>query len=513
MLNSLTLPPVVDQLVERVGGRRQMGILGVGLGVVLLILGLARWATSPTWVPVYSDLPLESVGDITAKLDEEAIAYRLEDGGAELQVATTDLAKARVALAKGGLPNAGRPGLELFDQPSWGMTDFTQRINYRRALEGELERTIGNMEGIETAQVHLALEENAGFRQAAQPPEASVVLKLKSGKTPSADVVEGISHLVAGSVDGIDAERVTILDQAGRLLSSPWEPGSPAAAASRELSLRSDYETYLEAKAEQIVTQIVGIGNARVQVSAEINGDRVERTTETVDPERQVLASEQRSEIIPGAEGGAGSSNVSANYMNSRTVETFSGAVGNVRRITAAVLVNDRIDPAVNGGQPQARTPEELARIQALVQSSIGLDADRGDVISVVSVPFGTPAPEIEEGMDVMAMVQQGYKPGIMLLAIIFAFIFGLRAMRAFQAPPVAEPAVAALPAAEPGAMPELEPGETPTETEQIVAQISLPPVDTTPSPGQALRDQVIARLDAQPDVSLRLIRAWLKDS
>jgi flagellar M-ring protein FliF len=518
MLNSLALPPQIDQLVERVGGRRQMGILGVGLGLVVLILGLAKWATAPTWVPVYTDLPLESVSQITEKLDEEAIQYQLENGGAELLVTTTDLARARVALAaEGGMPDAGRPGLELFDQPSWGMTDFTQRINYRRALEGELERTIGNMEGIESAQVHLALEENAGFRQAAQPPEASVVLKLKNGGTPNPDVVEGIAHLVSGSVDGIDSERVTILDKGGKLLSSPWAPGSPSALASRELEMRSDIEKYLEQKAEQIVTQMVGPGNARVQISAEINGDRVERTVETVDPERQVLASEQRSEIIPGAQGGAGSTNVSANYLNSRTVETYSGAVGNVRRITAAVLVNDKFDPnAAPGAQSQARSPEELARIQALVQSAIGLDPNRGDVISVVSVPFDAPLPEVEEGMDVMMIVQEGWKPAIWILGLIFCFIIGLRTVRALQPQPV-EPEIAALPAPDEEPLAELEPGEETEEepmtaTEELIAQI-MPPVDNTPSPGQVLREQVVQRLDQHPDVSLRLIRSWLKDS
>ena len=517
MLNALVLPPQIDQLVERVGGRRQMGILAVGLGMVILILGLAKWATSPSWVPVYSDLPLESVGTITEKLDEETIPYRLENGGSELHVATTDLARARVALAAdGAMPDAGRPGLELFDQPSWGMTDFTQRINYRRALEGELERTIGNMEGIESAQVHLALEESAGFRQAAQPPEASVVLKLKSGGSPNADVVEGISHLVSGSVDGIEAERVTILDQGGRLLSSPWAPGSPSALASKELEMRSDIEKYLEAKAEQIVTQMVGPGNARVQISAEINGDRVERTVETVDPERQVTASEQRSEIIPGAQGGAGSTNVSATYLNSRTVETYSGAVGNVRRLTAAVLVNDRFDAAAApGAQSQTRSPEELARIQALVQSAIGLDQGRGDVISVVSVPFDAPLPAVEEGMDVMMIVQEGWKPAIWILGLVFCFVIGLRTVRSLQQAPV-EAVAAALPAPEgtpaQAATPELEPGEAPTPTEALIAQI-MPPVDNSPSPGQALREQVVQRLDKQPETSLRLIRSWLKDS
>src|SRR5687767_6786160 len=125
MLNALALPPQIDQLVERVGGRRPMGISGAGLGRVILILGLANWPTSPTWVPVFTDLPLESVKTITEKLDEEAIPYRLEKGGAELLVPDgIELARARVALAAdGGMPSTGRPGLELFDQPSWGMTD------------------------------------------------------------------------------------------------------------------------------------------------------------------------------------------------------------------------------------------------------------------------------------------------------------------------------------------------------------------------------------------------------
>ena len=310
---------------------------------------------------------------------------------------------------------------------------------------------------------------------------------------------------------------MSILDQKGQLLSDAFSPDSPEGLASRELEMRSEIEKYLEAKAEQIVTQIVGVGNARVQISAEINHDRVERTVEMVDPERQVLASEQRSEIIPGAQGGAGSTNVSANYLNSRTVETYSGAVGNVRRITAAVLVNDRFDPnAAPGAQAQPRTPEELARIQALVQSAIGLDADRGDVISVVSVPFDVPLPEVDEGMDLMMIVSEGWKPAIWILGLIFCFIIGLRVVRAIQQPPV-EAVVAALPAPDEETLPELAPGEEPEEdaltpTEALIAQI-MPPIDNSPTPGQALREQVVMRLDQQPETSLRLIRSWLKDS
>src|SRR5918912_2929763 len=162
----------LQPLLEKVGGARRAMIIAVGVGSVALIFGLSRWATAPEWVPAYTGVPLEMVGKMTDKLDQAGIKYRLERGGADVMVATGDLARARVVLAREGLPAAGRPGLELFDQPSWGMTDFTQRVNYRRALEGELERTISKMRGIESAQVHLVLHETDGFAAAERPTEA-----------------------------------------------------------------------------------------------------------------------------------------------------------------------------------------------------------------------------------------------------------------------------------------------------------------------------------------------------
>ncbi|HEY0776457.1 MAG TPA: hypothetical protein VGD56_00700, partial [Gemmatirosa sp.] len=161
MLAALPAPLApLQPAVDRLGGPRRALILLVGLLTAGLVFGVSRWATAPTFVPVFANVPVEQSGKMTDKLGEAGIEYHLEKGGTEIQVKTEDLARARVTLARdGGLPNAGRPGLELFDQPSWGMTDFTQRINYRRALEGELERTIGKMRGIEQAQVHVAMPE------------------------------------------------------------------------------------------------------------------------------------------------------------------------------------------------------------------------------------------------------------------------------------------------------------------------------------------------------------------
>src|SRR5919107_1854967 len=146
------------------GGARRVFVIVVGVAAAGLIFAVSQWAGAPTWVPAFTGVPLESVSQMTDKLDQASVKYKLERGGADIMVAAGDLAKGRVALAKGGIPNAGRPGMELFDQPSWGMTDFTQRINYRRALEGELERVVGKMRGVEAAQVHLALHDQASFR-------------------------------------------------------------------------------------------------------------------------------------------------------------------------------------------------------------------------------------------------------------------------------------------------------------------------------------------------------------
>ncbi|HEX7239787.1 MAG TPA: flagellar basal-body MS-ring/collar protein FliF, partial [Longimicrobiaceae bacterium] len=417
----MTLPAPLEQLVERVGGPRRAALVAVGAVTVLLILGLSRWATRPAYVPVFTGLSLESVGELTKKLDESGIEYRLEGGGTELNVSTEDLARARVALAAGGgLPSEGRPGLELFDQPSWGMTDFTQRINYRRALEGELERTVGKMRGIESAQVHLAIQETSGFRAAERPAEASVVLKLRGGEDPSQAVVQGISHLVASSVDGLESDKVTVVDDSGRLLSTPDDAGSAAGLTSRQLAVQREVEGYLERRAEEIVAQIVGRGNTRVRVAAAVNFDRVERTVESVDPDRQVAASEQRAEIVPGAQGGAASTTTATTYENSRSLETFSGAIGNVRRLTVAVLVNDRPAEAA-GGKPLPRTAEELGRIETLVRSAVGVDGARGDAVSVVSVPFAAPAAAAPEPRDVMEMVRTFTGPAITVLGLLLA--------------------------------------------------------------------------------------------
>lgn len=511
----------MDGLIERLGGWRRVATLGVGAAAIALIVGVSRWAGAPTWVPIVSGVPLETVTTVTERLDQASIPYRLDRGGSDVTVATSDLARARVALAKDGLPSGGRPGFELFDKPSYAMTDLTQRVMYRRALEGELERTIGKMRGIQSAQVHLAIHETSSFRAANTPSEASVVLSLKGGNDPMPDVVQGIAHLVASSVDGLTSDQVTVVDDAGRLLSVPDEGGSLLGLSNRQLAQQREVEDHLKSKAEELISEIVGRGNARVQISAILNFDRVERTVQSLDPEKQVTATEQKAEIVPGAQGGAASSNSATTYENSRSTETFSGALGAVRRLTVAVLVNDKMTGKGDSATFTPRAPQELSRIESLVRTAVGFDSLRGDQLSVVSVPFTLPAPPpavTEAPPTLVQRVQQNQSLIMNGLALVLAFTIGFMALKSVRQSTAAG---RALPASSPGtslatvppSYPSAMPAPVTHQVHDAPAAPKMVPELAAMQANAETRSRVTATVEQQPDVASRLAKAWMKEA
>jgi len=501
------MPPAIEQLFERVGGPRRMAMIGVGVIALLAILGVSRWATKPEMVAAFSGVPLESVGKMTDALDAAGVAYQLERGGTDVMVATTDLARARVVLASSGMPAQGRPGMELFDQPSWGMTDFAQKINYRRALEGELERTISTMKGIERAQVHLAIKETQAFRRASDTPaEASVVVKLRNGQRPEADVVRGISQLVASSIDNLEAQRVAVLDDGGRLLSRMLDANDPTSMSSAQLEQQRAVEDHLSEKAAAIVSQIVGNGNATVSVAADLSFDQVERMSQVVDPEKQALSTEQKAEITPGTDGGAGSSNVASSFDNSRTVETIKAATGVVKRLTVSVLVNDRRDAkGVNTTRPQA----ELEQIEALVRNAVGFDSTRGDMVKVVSTAFEglTAVPAETTGEKVLRTVQQVQRPALGVVGLAFAVVIALMMMKTLKAQSADARAVAlgAQRQAQLTAETQAQLGQGDDESAEPETYSALR------MPVNPLKERVVATAEAYPDVSAKILRNWMR--
>ncbi|MFO0272234.1 MAG: flagellar basal-body MS-ring/collar protein FliF [Gemmatimonadota bacterium] len=545
------MPPFVTTLIERIGGPRRALIALAGLGSAVVVLLLANWAATPTMVPAYANLPVEQAARLDDELTKAAIPHELVKGGTEILVASTDIARSQVALAKAGVLGRKTAGFELFDQQSWGMTDFTQRIQYRRALEGELEATIGEMRGVERAEVSLALNETATYRRPTDtPPRASVVLALTSGTTPTPDVVQGIQHLVASSVGVVTAERVVVLDDVGRMLSLPDDAAGIAGTSSRQQGVQKEVEHSLREKAQAIMDRAVGPGNATVTVTAAISFDKVQRTSSVVDPDRQAISTEQKAEIVPGAEGGAGSTNVATAFENTKTVETFEGAIGSVRRLDVAVLVNHKLVPLVDSTAaagtaaagtaaagtaaaeradstaardsvlvPAPRSAEELASLERLVRTAVGADSARGDQVSVVNMPFApTVRAEAEPAPSLLATFERYQRPALSALGLLLAAVIGVLTLRALKPPvPVAAPAsappllaaAATAAAASPASTPLLEAGGGGGGA--VLVQKAAPTFRVEVG-NTVLRDQTVQVIEKDPDDAARLFRVWLRE-
>lgn len=522
----------LDALTGRLGSARQATIIAVGVIATAAVFGISRWATRPTMVPLYSNVPVEQVKGMTDRLTESGVTYKLDETGTTILVPSADLARARVDLAASEIPGSSRPGLELFDKPSWGMTDFTQKVNLRRALEGELERTISKMRDVKSVKVHLAIEDDQLFRQSDRKSKASVTLAMNNGSSPRAETVRGIASLVASSVGGLEPDHVTVVDERGEALTSD-DNTSLAGLTSRQLAVQQETESYLEQKANTLLSSLVGNGNARVQVSALMNFDKIERTVQAVDPDRQAIATEQKAEVTPSTpEQGAGYSTVATSFENTHSTESFSGAVGNIRKLSVAVLIADRAilpdSGAASGATPSfiARTPEELARVEALVRNALGVDSTRGDMISVVSAPFDVPIPVItvkdstaDAPKDLISRIQANPKPVVaitalaVLLILATVMLFMLRPRK-----PKSVPAPTLPPAAELPALPQFDEAQAAIEeaarmaAEQQAAmeeqkrQVVLPPPPTTME-----REQAIATVDQRPEAAVRVVRNWLR--
>lgn len=502
------IPRELQAFLSRLGFHKpwQAGIVAaLSLGA---LWGVIQWATAPDFVPVMAGIPLEDVDAVIQRLDEIGVEHRLSRGGRDVVVPAPDLAKARVALAAAGLRTEGRPGFELFDQPSWGMTDFTQRINYRRALEGELGNTISSMRGIADARVHLTMHETSPFRRANRPAEAAVVLGLVGGVAADNSVVRGISMLVAGSVDGLESDRVTIVDESGRLLTAAVEPGSLAGASSRQLEMRQDLERYLEAKSEGLVSEVVGAGNARVRVAALINFDQVSRTVQSLDPDGQVVTSESTSDITPDENTpGAAQSISTIEFETPSTVENFIGGAGRLERLTVSVLINEPVD---EDGAAAPRTPQEIQRLADLVRNAVGFDPQRGDAITVVSLPF-EPSPTLilDTGIGIFDRIQTLYRPVIAAIGFILMFLIALKTLK------LVSQANDERRALEPAAQPALVSGNAPAAATAVALTGADGGLVSAGDPRFLSEDSRVraARVaQERPEAAARQLRTWMQE-
>jgi flagellar M-ring protein FliF len=456
---------------------RRWTILAVVLISIAAFGGLVMVANRIDYKPLFANLSNEDTGEIVKKLKEQKVNYRIASDGKAILVPADKVYDLRISLASEGLPQGGGVGYEIFDRKNFGMTEFVQKLNYQRALQGELSRTISQINGVEQARVHLAIPEKSLFKDQEKKPTASIVLQMKSNRQLRDNEVQGIVHLVASSIEGMDPEQVTVLDRRGKLLSHSGPSDATGKMTSTMMETQRGYEKSLEERLQSLLDKAVGTGKSAARVTANLNFKQVEKLEERYDPEATVVRSEQRIEQkdgstttstsgsgVPGVQsatgkaapaaaggtsvaGGGSKRDETLNYEVSRSTAKIVEPVGALNKLSVAIMVDGKYEaPATpkSGASAQKpkyvpRSPEELQKIEALVKSAVGFNAERGDQLSVVNVPFqetgeeGTAeAPKIWEKIAEKPIVSDVLKNallGVAFLALIFLVIRPLMKM------------------------------------------------------------------------------------
>jgi flagellar M-ring protein FliF len=405
--------------VKSLGAARMAAMAAVTLTLIGFFAFLMVKMSQPQMVPLFTDLSVEDSSAIIKDLERQAISYEIKNDGAIIMAPKENIARLRMKLAEGGMPKGGGVGYEIFDKSdALGATSFIQNINHLRALEGELARTIRGIDRVQAARVHLVLPDRPLFARDKAEATASIVLKVRG--TLENQQVRAIRHLVATAVNGMKPERVSVIDETGKLLADGASQSDADGAGSTD-ERKSAYENRLRQQVEAIVSSIVGPGRARVQLNADFDVNRITQTSDKFDPDGKVLRSsqtrEEQSSTSDGKEGGPVSASTElpgtnkpegaaairdqnkkteeiVNYEISRTTKTEVIEAGRVNRISAAVLV-DGIYAKNDKGEMvyQPRAKEEIDRIAALVRSAVGFDAKRGDQVEVVNLRFADNTP------------------------------------------------------------------------------------------------------------------------
>ncbi len=413
----------------------------VGVGVVVIALAMAIIALvftgSPPYEPLFSELSPKDASEILDKLREKNIDFRLGDAGKTVLVPSSRVYELRIEFAREGLPETGTVGYELFDKQELGVTEFQQQVTYKRALEGELSRTIRSIEGVEKATVMIVMPKERLFEKDQKPTTASVQLALRRKVMPRPMTIDAISHLVANSVEGLEPENVTITDTRGRILSENRDPNGMLAMSSDQLAFRRKVERDLEQKALAVLEKRVGPGNATVRVNAVLNWSQVEKTIQEVDPEKTVTISEETNEqSVPGGDnaGSSNSSNTITNYETSKSVQKIVEGVGNIRQLSVAVMVNHKTESQTddNGNVQTSFVPRdagEMQQLEQLAKMAVGFNADRNDQFSLVNMEFETPPvePEPDGFMNWDNLDDILYKA--LIAVVLFAALFTVRSI------------------------------------------------------------------------------------
>ncbi|BCL75821.1 flagellar M-ring protein [Jeongeupia sp. HS-3] len=450
--------------------------LGLMIGAAVLIaaaVGVWLFSSTPNFRVLYTNIPDKDGGAIVQSLQQMNVPYRLDAGGM-ISVPADKIYDTRLKLAGQGLPRAGNAGFEIMDNQKFGVSQFAEQVNYQRAVEGELARSIETISVVEKARVHLAMPKQTVFLRDQQKPSASVLLTLQAGRSLDSGQVAGVINLVSSSIPDLPSKNVTVVDQNGDLLSRPQDMSQPNLDA-RQLVYVQQIEKNYVGRIQAILASIVGKDNVRAEVTAQVDFSEVEQTSETFKPNSPPNAAAIRSQQtaeqlgrnvtesvggVPGAlsnqppgaavapitvplasdvaassSGNSNSSkNATTNYEVDKTIQHVKQPVGNVKRLSAAVVVNYKLGRD-KGGQATyvPFTAQEMTQLNDLVREAIGFNKDRGDSVNIVNAAFADSQPLAEKPIQDKALdyaranLTDLLKLGLIALAVLYLLLFVVR--------------------------------------------------------------------------------------
>ena len=457
-------------------------------GSIAGLVAVTLWTQQPDMQVLFANLAVDDASGIIDKLKDAKVPYETANGGTTVLVPSAQVHDLRLEMAGQGLPHGGGVGYEIFDRTTMGMSDFVQKLNYRRALQGELARTITQMPEVERARVHLAIPERRLFATEQDRARASVVVSLRASQTLSKAQIQGVVHLVSSSVEGLQARDVTVVDGHGNLLSNTSSDES-AGLSGTQMEYQRTLEKDIETRIQTMLERIVGVNKAVVRVSSMLDFRKIETTEERYDPNGQVVRSEQRGQEkssgvngasggvpgvesnVPGgteAEGGQTSSNnnqtknETVNYEISRTVSRIVEPTGTIKKLSVAVLVDGTYEGGGKASEAKAdqpkkkvhRTEKEIKRNEENVKKKMGYSTERQDQVEVVSIQFGLGAEEPAGGVEATPDASKAWMPyvryavgGVLFFLIFFMVVRPLMVMLVQSAPAAGGGETPALPA------------------------------------------------------------------
>jgi flagellar M-ring protein FliF len=468
------------------------------LGVVIVAFILMKVASAPAYEQIVSGADAAETPKITSALDKAGVAYEVRNNGTAVAVEKAKVGDAKIALASAGLPGQSQPGFELLDKQKLGTSDMQQKINYQRALEGEIAKQVEGVEGIQSAQVNLVLADDQLFQDDQQPARASLLLQTDAGMEPGA--ARGIASLVTSSVKGLKSENVSITDQTGAIL---WpKAGADGGSVMSKQQAEQRYAQSMEAQLNALLVQTVGAGKGQVQVNADLNADKVSREELQYDKEGTPIKTQTEEENLEGSGGGGGAAGTAGNIPTyaqggaggdsnyEKRTEATEQAVGKritktevapgaVNRQSIAVVLDKKVPPA------------DVAELEATLSAAAGIDEARGDAINVSQVTFATPEEPAKPSPAAGAM---GMARWILLgIAMLFFLFFVTRHLRKSESTNL-----------EPVWLKEIETPMPIADLDGGDSGFLLEPA------GNPVRDQVEEIVEQHPERVAQQVRAWL---